>query len=135
MMCIVRRKLASIMSLLTPAALVASIIAGCGKTRDISADPGGARTYEPFDLLSGCAKSGCEINLDAPRFEGVLRRCDGAFTEADVTSPDFDYEAACASLDDSSYRIVAGRRVYELGVAGPTSPAVGGMQAQALGIA
>src|SRR5215207_4063080 len=79
--------------------------------------PPDARVYERyqrFDMLEKCAASGCEIPLDAPPFEGVLRDCGGSHTEADATSSGFDYESACAALDDYGYRVVQGRRIYEL---------------------
>jgi hypothetical protein len=79
--------------------------------------PPGARVYEPyepFDMLAKCATSGCEVPLDAPPFEGVLRSCDQSYTPADMTDPDFDFESACASPADYGYLLVAGRRIYDV---------------------
>jgi hypothetical protein len=81
--------------------------------------PPGARVYEPYqalDMLEECAANGCEIPLNAPSLEGVLRGCDSTspYTAADMANPDFDYEAACATRDDYNYQLVQGRRIYDL---------------------
>jgi len=79
--------------------------------------PPGARVYEPyqpFDMLDECASSECEVPLDAPPFEGVLRSCEQAFTPADMADPDFDYQSACATLSDYGHLLVEGRRIYDV---------------------
>ncbi len=80
--------------------------------------PPGALVYEPyqpFDMLSECTSSECQVPLDAPALEGVLRRCSGsAYTVDDVPDPDFDFESACATLSDYSYTLLQGRKLYDV---------------------
>ncbi len=74
--------------------------------------------YAPFDMLKECAgATGCEIPLDQPPFQGVLRQCDalGQLTPADSQDPNFDYAAACANTTTSPYFAVQGRRLYSVG--------------------
>ena len=100
--------------------------------------PEGTKTYEPYaplDLLTQCnERGGCEVQLDAPTFEGKFEHCAaGTLTTANVLDSAFDLAGACAGTDQvsppfyvkgrSAFQIDNGkcREVRAIGAAGPST--------------